>query len=418
MINSHHALYSHVLEITRAKPQEAGRYRFIIVGLTAFLAFAFGLNLFAVGPITPIMIEHFDVNNSRAGLLTSIVFFVHIVLAIPASLLVGRMGLKSIITLGAIVASTTLLSFSATNSFTLLLLLRGISGVGFLLVFPAVGPLFMQWVRPRELPLANGIFVTAASAGITVSSFLVAPLSEAIGWEIVLSSLGGLSMISTVTWVLLGRANEFIVDDPIRSQIRNVWKVIWSRNAILIAIADAGPLALLSVALGWLPAFYYEAHGISLVRGGVLMGLLSLSGLVSLVAATFLTTKIHSRRPFLVIPGALIGLAGLSVVFLAGSGAIYFAVIVLGLACWIYVPALVTIPMDLYSNKPRTVSYIFAALLGFGGIASFAAPPIVGALADYTGSYIPGLVIFAVLASSLGIAGLMLPESGRSKSAI
>lgn len=405
-------------KIIMSEPQEFTRYRFVIVGLMAFLAFAFGLNLFAVGPITPIMIDHFSVNNSSAGLLTSIVFFVHIIFAIPASLLVGRIGLKSIVTLGAILSSTTLLSFCATDSFVLLLLLRGISGVGFLLVFPAVGPLFMQQFHQRELPLMNGIFVTAASVGISVSAFIVAPLSEAVGWEIVLSSFGGLSMISTITWVLFGRAEPFFVDDPIRSQIRSVWNVVRSRNAILIAVADAGPLALLSVALGWLPTFYYQAHGISLTTGGVLMGLLSVSGLVALIVASFLATKVHSRRPFLVIPGFLIGLAGLSVIFLAGSGAIYFAVIVLGFACWFYVPALVTIPMDLYASSPRTVSFILAALLGLGGIASFIAPPIVGALADHTGSYIPGLVLFAVLACSLGVAGLMLPESGRSKSEI
>lgn len=401
-----------------SEPQEFTRYRFVIVVLMAFLAFAFGLNLFAVGPITPIMIDHFSVNNSSAGLLTSIVFFVHIICAIPASLLVGRIGLKSIVTLGAILSSTTLLSFCATDSFVLLLLLRGISGVGFLLVFPAVGPLFMQQFHHRELPLMNGIFVTACSVGISVSTFIVAPLSEAIGWAIVLSSFGGLSMISTITWVLFGRAKPFFIDDPIRSQIRTVWNVVWSRNAILIAVADAGPLALLSVALGWLPTFYYQAHGISLTKGGVLMGLLSVSGLFALIVASFLATKVHSRRPFLVIPGFLIGLAGLSVIFLAGSGAIYFAVVVLGFACWFYVPALVTIPMDLYANSPRTVSFILAALLGLGGIASFIAPPIVGALADHTGSYIPGLVLFAVLACSLGVAGLMLPESGRSKSEI
>ena len=111
-----------------SEPQEFTRYRFVTVGLMAFLAFAFGLNLFAVGPITPVMIDHFSVNNSSAGLLTSIVFFVHIIFAIPASLLIGRIGLKSIVTLGAILSSTTLLSFCATDSFVLLLLLRGISG--------------------------------------------------------------------------------------------------------------------------------------------------------------------------------------------------------------------------------------------------------------------------------------------------
>jgi cyanate permease len=391
-------------------------YRFIIAGLTALLAFSFGLNLFPIGPITPVMIDHFGVNNSSAGFLTSIVFLVHIVFAIPASMLVGRMGLKSMIALGAIVASTTLLSFTATNNFTLLLALRGVSGIGFLLVFPAIGPLFMQWFRPRELPLVNGMFVAAASLGVTISTFVVAPLSEAVGWEVVLSSFGGLSMVSAIAWILLGKAQEFSVGESIRSQIGTLWEVIRARNTLLVAIADAGPLALLSVALGWLPTFYYEVHGTSLTRGGALMGLLSLAGLVALVVASLLATKHHKRRPFLIIPGLLIGLAGLSAIFMAGSVAIYFAVIALGFACWFYVPVLLTIPMDLYASNPRRVSFIFAALLSYGGIASFAAPPVVGALADLTGSFVPGLAAFAVIAWSLGIAGIMLPETGPTMS--
>ena len=371
-----------------------------------------GLNLFAVGPITPLMIDHFEINNSSAGLLTSIVFLVHIVFAIPLSLLVGRIRLKSIVSLGALIVSTTALSFTATNSFTLLLVLRGISGMGFLLLFPAIGPLFMQWFRPQELPLVNGIFVATASLGIAVATLAVAPLSESVGWELTLSGFGAFSLITAITWLLFGKAQAFSIPESISLQIKNVWKVVWSRNCLLVAMADAGPLALLSVSLGWLPTFYHEAHGISLAKGGVLMGLLSLAGLVSLVVSSFLSTRTFRRRPFLVIPGILITFAGLSVIFFAGSAAIYFAVVVLGIICWFYVPALVTIPMDLYADNPRGVSFVFAALLSFGGIASFVAPPVVGMLVDLTGSFIPGLVIFAVTASSLGIAGAMLPETG------
>ena len=49
-----------------------------------------------------------------------------------------------------------------------------------------------------------------------------------------------------------------------------MWEAISTRNTLLVAVADAGPLALLTASLGWLPTFYHEAHNMSLEKGGYL----------------------------------------------------------------------------------------------------------------------------------------------------
>ena len=193
------------------------------------------------------------------------------------------------------------------------------------------------------------------------------------------------------------------------SRVRDVLR---SRITLLVAAADAGPLTLLTVSLAWLPTFYNEVHGISLAKASVLMGLLSLAGVVSLVLASLLAMRVRRRRPFLIIPGILVGFAGFGAFLLADSGAVYIAVVALGLASWFYLPVLVTIPMELYPADPGRVSLIFATLVTIGGVAAFIAPPTVGALADATGSFLPGLALFTILAWSLGVAGFLLPETG------
>ena len=70
------------------------RYRFVIGILITFIGFSTGLNLFPIGPITPLIITDYQINNSTAGLLTSIIFLVQIVFAIPLSTLVGKMQIK------------------------------------------------------------------------------------------------------------------------------------------------------------------------------------------------------------------------------------------------------------------------------------------------------------------------------------
>jgi cyanate permease len=367
--------------------------------------------MLAIGPITPLIIADYGVTNSTAGLLTGIIFLVHIPFAIPISMLIGRMGPKMLIFLGGVTGSAPLLSFMATDSFPLLLTLRAVYGMSFLCLFPAVGPLFMQWFPPKELPLVNGCFVLSCCLGITTSTFVAAPLSEAIGWEVVLSGFGGASLLSALAWLSLGKAQRIHRNTETCSLIPLVWNVLRARITLLVAVADAGPLTLLTTFLAWLPTLYHEVHEISLTEAGVYMGVMSLAGLIALVLASLLTTRTRKRRPFLIIPGTLAGFAGFAVIMLPDSVALYIAVAVLGFVCWFYLPALLTIPMDMYPNDPSRVSLISAILVSLGGVASSVATPTVGAIADLTGSLMPGLAACAVMGWSLAIAGVLMPPT-------
>jgi cyanate permease len=315
------------------------------------------------------------------------------------------------IIVGGLTGSAPLLSFMASDNFPLLLALRAVYGLSFLFLVSAVGPLFMQWFPPKELPLANGGFMLSCCLGITTSTFIVAPLSEAIGWEVVLSGFGGASLLSTLTWICLGKSQRIYRDNETGSSIARVWRVLRDRTTLLVALADAGPVTLLTVFLAWLPTWYHKVYEISLTEGGVYLGVFSLAGLVALVIASLLTAWTHKRRPFLIIPGILAGFAGFAVLVLPDSTALYIALAILGFACWFYLPALFTIPMDMYPNDPRRVALISATLLTLGGIAACIAPPTVGAFADRTGTLLPGLAFCAMLGWTLVIAGVFMPPT-------
>jgi cyanate permease len=384
-------------------------YRYVIAGLIGLLTFSMALSMLAIGPIMPLIIADYGIKNSTAGLLTSIIFLVHIPFAIPISMLLSHMGPKKMIVLGGVTGAAPLLSFMATDSFLLLLALRVVYGFSFLFLVASVGPLFMQWFPPKELPLVNGGFMLSVCLGITTSTFLVARLSETIGWEVVLSGFGGASLLSTLAWLSLGKAQRIPRYNETQSLITLVWNVLRARITLLVAAADAGPLTLLTASLAWLPTLYHEVHEISLTKAGLFMGILSSAGLIALLLGSLLTARTSNRRPFLIIPGTLVGFAGFAVLVLPDSVALYIALAVLGFTCWFYLPALFTIPMDMYPNDPRRVSLISATLISIGGIASSVAPPIIGAIADLTGSLVPGLAACAVLGWSLAIAGVLMP---------
>jgi cyanate permease len=73
--------------------------------------------------------------------------------------------------------------------------------------------------------------------------------------------------------------------------------------------------------------------------------------------------------------------------------------------------------MELYPADSSRVAIIFASIMTLGGIVNFIAPLVVGAVADLTGSFVPGLALFAVLAWGLGVVGFLLPETGPGRRA-
>ena len=141
------------------------------------------------------------------------------------------------------------------------------------------------------------------------------------------------------------------------------------------------------------------------------MGILSLAGFVALVLASLLTARTRKRRPFLIIPGILAGFVGFTVLVLPDSAALYITIAILGFVCWFYLPALFTIPMDMYPNDPHRVSLIYATVLTIDGIATSVAPLTIGAIADLTGSLVPGLAVCAALGWTLAIAGVLMPPT-------
>ena len=114
----------------------------------------------------------------------------------------------------------------------------------------------------------------------------------------------------------------------------------------------------------------------------------------------------------LIIPGIIVGFAGLGSFLLAGTPLVYLAVAALGATAFMYLPTLLTIPMELPGTDPFKVAVIFGTLMSVGSAVTMLSPFIVGFTTDLLDSYVPSLTLFSVLAWSLPIAGILLPETG------
>jgi cyanate permease len=118
------------------------------------------------------------------------------------------------------------------------------------------------------------------------------------------------------------------------------------------------------------------------------------------------------RKPFLLAPGAILGLAGIGSFLFQNEAVIYSSVIVFGFFTFLYLPVLLTIPMELEGLSESQVSVAWATMLAVASGIAIIGPITVGFLTDSFGSFVPGFMLWAVLSSGLLLVGMMVPETG------
>ncbi len=399
-----------------ATPSEAqaSRYRWVVEGSLLLLQFAMGLSFLAVAPLFPLIIEDFDVSRATASLLVGGTALGVAVSLIPCSMLAARLGARVSLALGGFLMSVIVLAPFA-GSFGLLLMARITFAVGAAITLSATPVVIMRWFPVRELTIVNGINVIGQSLGITLSMFAAAPLATMIGWDTTLSVFGCITLLGTMIW--LAAAREPVPTATPRGAtptfpISDLLATLRDRATILLGLGLAGALGA-NVAFGsWLPTYYHEQFGFSLEKAGAVAGLLALFGIIGSLLGSTLPVRFRRRRPFLIIAGLLLPLTAIGSFVSSNPLLLYPSVSLFGVMSWVFIPVVFTIPMELPRMTPERVGVTVAVVLSMGNLSGFAASLVVGLIRDRTGVFSVGLMIAALLAVGLAVAGYLMPETG------
>ncbi|MBI3929540.1 MAG: MFS transporter [Armatimonadetes bacterium] len=388
------------------------RYRWVIETLLFLIYFAFGISWMACSPLLGRLEEHFDMSHSQGGLLISVVSMAKAVVPLFAGLLAARIGIKGAVLLGAALSSVSVLGPWLAD-YSSVLGLRFLFGVGGAIVVTLMGAAVMDWFPKRELPLVNGLNNVAVNAGITAALFLTVPLAERLGWQQTMTLFGLISVLLAVAWAMLGRTRSEKRSQTGRPQAKPSFSEVLSRRETWwIAVAFTGPLALYLALNTWLPTHYQEAFGLSASDASRLTGLFNLVGIPTAIAGGFLTARLGLRRPQIIVSGLAMPLAATGMFLSPVPGLRVLSAVFLGISFFLYVAPLFTIPMELEGMSPQHVAMMTGVIFSLAYLVSFASPAVVGWCRDATGSFVPGLALFAGLSSVLALAGAVLPETG------
>ena len=394
-----------------------------VMTLAAHLAA--GLNLFALSPLLPLVIEDYGISHWQAGLLVSLPMLIGAAIGIPGGILIARVGVKRAY-MWAWVAMALLALAPIVPNFYVLLILRLAYGVGLALMVVATGPLVMQWFRSREMLVVNSLNTAILSLGVAASVAGAVPLADLLGWKMTLTVFSIIGIVGTILWPMAPR-DRGTETERAGISVGEVLSVLRGRAVALLVAADAGIFIQYTALTTWLPTFYAEERGISAQEAGFITSILPFVGIFAVLAGgavpllfeTFRSNLaifgrvggfLFSYRGILVFSGVLAILGGLGAFLVNSPWGIYFAVVVLGVGSWFYVPALLTIPMRLAGATPERVAAVWGSYMTFSGLGMFIFPILVGWLYDSFNSYYPGFIICAVASWSLLICGLFLPR--------
>jgi nitrate/nitrite transporter NarK len=403
------------------------RYRFVIQAHICLIRMFSGGIWASAGPLLPFIVGAFGLSRGNAAWYASVSPLAIIVLTAPLGLIASRISPKKLFAFGALLQAAGIVAPLCTTYFPLLLA-RGCFALGAGITFPLIPALAAEWFPPREVPLVNGITLGFNSLGNALAFLFTVPIATAISWNTTIAVYGAGALLVAISWMILGKdrakarkvepvqavatAVATAVETATSRPQLTVLQALTQRPTILMCLATLGCWGLGNSLGAWLPSYYSQVFHMPLRTASSIPAIMTFVGIFASITGGILPLRVRRRKPFLVIPGMLLGVFSMIAVSFNNMFVICGAIACYGFLNAIYGPTLFTIPYEIHKDSPRIAALVAFTVQIAGNVGNFIAPLMVGYLTDITGSYLPGFIISALLSLLMLMAGLMLPETG------
>ncbi|EHK72969.1 major facilitator transporter [Pseudomonas psychrotolerans L19] len=390
-------------------------YEWKMVWLLAILFGVVGLDRLVVVYLFPILIPELGLNNTQAGAIASILALTWALSTWVLGSVSDRYGRKKVLICSGVFFSLMAWLTGAVKSFTGMLVVRGLLGIGEGGVFSTSVATLAQISSPTRRGMNLGIHQAFFPLlGIGLGPIIATQLTQYLPWQWVFFILGVPGLILTL---ILAK----VMKEPRRAAIltpkhphKGATSVLRYRNIWVSTVIGSLFQTGLFVFSTFVALYLTQVVGLSLAETGLIVSGWGFGGFIGMIAVPALSDRL-GRKPVLVICAAIYGalmltfalshassLVMFSILFLAGVFGFGIAPLFLAIIPAESVPSQVT---GAAVGVPTGVSEII------GGVAM---PTVAGSLADHFGLIVPMLIVGVV--SLLAAAfGLFLKETAPSK---
>ena len=375
------------------------------VTLAVFLAsVAVAASRFKVPPLMPALMSDLGVSMVTGGWLMSIFSVAIILLAIPAALLLVRLGprVTGLCALGCSLAGS--IGGALAPNARALMAARTVEGIG-LAVMAVVAPSVISlWFEPQDRGLPMGIWVTWVPFGSLIMFNVAKPLEAAFGWRSIWWFGALLTLVAAAIYAL-------VVTLPPRTGPEALSPSRGAASAVRDLLNPSLGLLALAFALfafvilgynTWAPSYLSAALGMDPVAANLNASLMFLAGIPANILAGWLLDRLR-KRTFLL--GTAFFFTTVLLFWSFGLGSVRAVapyMIAIGFISNLLPPGYFTLApesMDGPNLGASQAGLALAAILAGSNVGALAGPPVLGALLS-AGPWTWGsacLVIVAIL---------------------
>jgi len=289
-------------------PEPRTSYRWVV--LFAYTLVAFSTQLIWLnfsGIAEPQVTGIFNASIDQVGYLAAFWPLVFIPLSLPTGLSVDRWGFRLNVAIGSLILTVfSWLRLTAGLNFGLLLLYQTLAGIGQPFVYNAISKLSGSWFPKGEQTLANGIGTMGQLVGM-IFALVVGPIMVPdSSFSELQQNMIVFSVIVTASFALfaiLARERRGVVEERPHSWgslLGEMKSVMRMRNIMVMMMLFFVGVGIFSGLIQWTESIL-STRGLGSLDAGVIGAALLVSGIVGMVAISYVADKYSMLKRFVTI---------------------------------------------------------------------------------------------------------------------
>jgi sugar phosphate permease len=366
----------------------------------------------------PLIREDLGLSIADMGYLLSAFLWSYAFAQLPTGAMVDKLGPRVLLTLGLSLWSLAQVLGGLVQGFGQFFGARVLLGIGEAPQFPTCARVVRDWFNQRDRGLATGVFNCASSLGTAIAVPLLTFLMLAFGWRTMFMVMGVAGLVVAAVWYFSYRNPDEIAltaeeiayrtqGDPPGQRTKvtfREWKLLFRfRTTWGMILGYFGCIYLTWIYTAWLPGYLEIQRHMSVkytgwaaaipfawgVVGGVLGGyiadILVRRGVAPLKSRRYPAAIALLGTAACTVAAAYVSSNTLAIIFISAS---LFLVYVTSTCAW----ALSSVAV------PTNCTASIGAMQNFGGYLGGAlAPTVTGVIVQETGSFVPALVVGALI---------------------
>ena len=372
----------------------------------------------ALSVANPLIREDLHLSIAQMGLLLSAFLWAYAFAQLPTGALIDRLGPRRLLGIGLAVWSAAQLLCGFVSNVTQFAIARVLLGIGEAPNFPTGGRVTRDWFNLRERGFATGIFNGASYLGTGIAAPLLTFLMLSFGWRWMFSIMGVVGLGAALLWYVVYRDPEQMALTAEEERYRTSgdapekvhpvtfgeWRRLFRcRTTWGMILGYFGVIYVTWLFNAWLPGYLEMERHMSIRNTGLVSALPYVFAVAGALSGGWLADHLMARglsrvssRQFplccamainalFVVAVAMVDSNVIAVVCLCGS---MFCGTVATTCAWATVSVV----------APANCTGSLGAMQNFGGYCGGAlAPTVTGFIVQGTGSFVPALLVGAVM---------------------